>query len=68
MCVSRPTGEGRGEVRRVAQNGGPATAPIALRSWYCVWCQNHYQGEKYCIACNTGIYSIEEESWRENYT
>jgi hypothetical protein len=47
---------------------GQLAAPIALRSWYCVWCQNHYQGEKHCIACGTGIYSIEEARWQENYT
>lgn len=27
--------------------------------WYCVWCGRHYEGEKHCAACNTGIYSIE---------
>ncbi|HHT5675128.1 TPA: putative zinc ribbon protein [Raoultella ornithinolytica] len=23
-----------------------------------MWCQSHYQGEKHCKTCKTGIYSI----------
>ncbi|OMQ18123.1 putative zinc ribbon protein [Serratia oryzae] len=42
--------------------------PIAVKSWYCVLCQSHYQGEKHCTQCGSGIYSIEEARWRENYT
>ncbi|WP_447887150.1 putative zinc ribbon protein [Serratia fonticola] len=30
-------------------------------------CQSHYQGEKHCIACGYGIYSITETQWREHY-
>lgn len=41
---------------------------IMAEAWYCVWCGCHYAGEKHCTACNTGIYSIEETVWRENYT
>ncbi|MFT2791389.1 putative zinc ribbon protein [Serratia sp. T13T92] len=47
---------------------GGLAAPVAVRSWYCVRCQSHYQGEKHCITCNTGIYSIKETRWQENYT
>ncbi|MDE9702794.1 putative zinc ribbon protein [Citrobacter portucalensis] len=41
---------------------------MVSEAWYCVWCGRHYVGEKHCVACNTGIYSIEETAWRENYT
>lgn len=47
---------------------GWLAAPVAVQSWYCVRCQSHYQGGKHCITCGTGIYSIEEARWRENYT
>ncbi|EFS9643747.1 hypothetical protein HWI03_004467 [Salmonella enterica] len=33
---------------------------VVTRSWHCVWCGNHYQGEKRCVPCGTGIYSIED--------
>ncbi|CAH6636234.1 MULTISPECIES: zinc-ribbon domain-containing protein [Pseudocitrobacter] len=33
---------------------------MATESWYCVWCGCHYEGEKHCAVCNTGIYSIED--------
>ncbi|MEF9857324.1 putative zinc ribbon protein [Escherichia coli] len=36
-------------------------------SWYCVWCSAHYSGDKYCVSCGTGIYSIKESSWQLNY-
>lgn len=35
-------------------------SPVMSQAWYCVWCANHYSGEKRCTACGTGIYSIEE--------
>lgn len=38
-----------------------------IRYWYCVWCQAHYEGEKHCKACNTGIYSISRSDWSWNY-
>lgn len=41
---------------------------IMAEAWYCVWCGRHYAGEKHCATCDTGIYSIEETVWRENYT
>ncbi|HAX9835774.1 TPA: hypothetical protein JS210_001179 [Escherichia coli] len=40
---------------------------LTVGAWYCVWCGQHYAGDKLCTACNTGIYSIEETAWRENY-
>lgn len=43
-----------------------ASAPVG--AWYCVWCGRHYEGKKHCATCNTGIYSIEETAWCENYT
>lgn len=42
--------------------------PVMSLAWYCVWCGEHYSGEKRCTACGTGIYSIEEASWQNNYT
>ncbi len=42
-------------------------APLMSQAWYCVWCGSHYQGEKLCQACGTGIYSIEEANWQMNY-
>ncbi|AXC67001.1 zinc-ribbon domain-containing protein [Salmonella enterica] len=39
---------------------GGLDTPVTVRSWYCVWCGNRYQGEKRCVPCGTGIYSIEE--------
>lgn len=47
-------------------NGLDAT--VMTLSWYCVWCSDHYQGAKYCYRCQTGIYSIEEANWQNNYT
>ncbi|HDS8636246.1 TPA: hypothetical protein QH746_002179 [Klebsiella variicola] len=43
-------------------------SPVMSLAWYCVWCANHYSGEKRCTACGTGIYSIEEDCWQNNYT
>ncbi|WP_458646097.1 putative zinc ribbon protein [Enterobacter hormaechei] len=37
-------------------------------AWYCVWCGRNYVREKYYAVCNTGIYSIEETTWRENFS
>lgn len=34
--------------------------PVTVRFWYCVWCGNHYQGDKRCVPCGTGINSIED--------
>ncbi|MFE4111303.1 putative zinc ribbon protein [Kosakonia sp. YIM B13611] len=35
--------------------------------WFCVWCNTHYQGEKHCKTCKTGIYSISRGDWSWNY-
>lgn len=43
-------------------------SPVMSHAWYCVWCAKHYSGEKRCTACGTGIYSIEEACWQNNYT
>ncbi|WP_172960913.1 putative zinc ribbon protein [Phytobacter sp. SCO41] len=42
--------------------------PMMSLDWYCVWCGDHYSGEKICTTCGTGIYSIEEACWQINYT
>ncbi|EDI1682091.1 hypothetical protein JJJ40_004620 [Salmonella enterica] len=39
---------------------GGLDTPVMVRSWYCVWCENHYSGKKHCTSCGTGIYSIED--------
>ncbi|EAB9908888.1 hypothetical protein GSA37_003676 [Salmonella enterica] len=39
---------------------GGLDTPVTVLSWYCVWCENHYQGKKGCVPCGTGIYSIED--------
>ena len=41
---------------------------MTVQDWYCVCCGTHYKGEKLCIKCGTGIYSIEESTWQKNYT
>lgn len=43
-------------------------SPVMSLAWYCVWCANHYSGEKRCTTCGAGIYSIEEACWQNNYT
>ncbi|EMW1015377.1 hypothetical protein AAEK50_002259 [Serratia marcescens] len=42
--------------------------PMMSLDWCCVWCGDHYSGEKICTTCGTGIYSIEEVCWKINYT
>lgn len=46
---------------------GALDAPATVLSWYCALCGNHYHGNKLCVSCGTGIYSIEEANWRANY-
>ncbi|HCU0768676.1 TPA: putative zinc ribbon protein [Raoultella planticola] len=41
---------------------------MTVQDWYCAWCGSHYKGEKLCIKCSTGIYSIEEACWQMNYS
>ncbi|EQB5947598.1 MULTISPECIES: zinc-ribbon domain-containing protein [Enterobacterales] len=43
-------------------------SPVMSLAWYCVWCGEHYNGEKFCTACGTGIYSIDKANWQINYT
>ncbi|HBM0950714.1 putative zinc ribbon protein [Enterobacter sp. ESY66] len=58
--------EARHRKLRNMLNGLDAT--VMSLAWYCVWCANHYSGEKRCTACGNGIYSIEEACWQNNYT
>lgn len=30
--------------------------------WHCVMCGKHYSGEKYCVACHTGVYSVADQT------
>ncbi|EBS0416315.1 hypothetical protein DUB65_15055 [Salmonella enterica subsp. enterica serovar Newport] len=39
---------------------GGLDTPVAVLSWYCVWCGSYYTGKKHCASCGTGIYSIEK--------
>lgn len=32
------------------------------RDWHCVLCQQDYYGQKFCVICGIGIYSIEDVS------
>ena len=70
MNCMHPDPEVRAEARSRKLRGiiGGLTAPVPVQPWYCVWCKNHYQGEKYCLICSSGIYSIEETTWQANYT
>lgn len=38
-------------------------APVVVLSWFCVWCEYHYRGEKLCPVCGSGIYSTELANW-----
>lgn len=37
--------------------------PVVVLSWFCVWCEHHYRGEKLCPVCGSGIYSTELANW-----
>lgn len=42
-------------------------SPLSVvQSWYCVLCERHYQGEKFCTSCCSGIYSTEEPLRQES--
>lgn len=52
--------------RKLRRMIGDLDLPVAVRYWYCVWCGDHYSGEKQCSRCGTGIYSIQEENGQAN--
>ncbi|WFZ26977.1 zinc-ribbon domain-containing protein [Citrobacter portucalensis] len=47
-------------LRMLRNSIGELVVPMTVLSWYCVKCGQHYQGEKFCSVCDTGIYSIED--------
>ncbi|MFQ3394970.1 putative zinc ribbon protein [Enterobacter mori] len=60
-CVhSDPEIKAEARLRKLRNSIGELTTPVTVLSWYCVWCGQHYQGEKVCIPCGRGIYSIED--------
>lgn len=59
-CVhSDPDIKAEARLRKLRNSIGEMVVPVPVLSWYCVWCEQHYQGEKFCSVCGTGIYSIE---------
>ncbi|HFF9138439.1 TPA: putative zinc ribbon protein, partial [Escherichia coli] len=30
---------------------------VKVRKWFCVMCDENYEGEKCCPSCGTGVYS-----------
>ncbi|HDC4843933.1 TPA: hypothetical protein O8U67_004086 [Enterobacter kobei] len=60
-CVhSDPEIKAEAKLRKLRNSIGEMIVPVPVLSWYSVWCRQHYQGEKVCIPCGTGIYSIED--------
>ncbi|HBB6758432.1 TPA: hypothetical protein JD366_002292 [Citrobacter amalonaticus] len=60
-CVhSDPEIKAEARLRKLRNSIGEMVVPVPVLSWHCVWCGQHYQGEKLCIPCGTGIYSIED--------
>ncbi|WP_412096412.1 putative zinc ribbon protein [Citrobacter freundii] len=60
-CVhSEPEIKAEARLRKLRNSIGEMIVPVPVLSWYSVWCRQHYQGEKVCIPCGTGIYSIED--------
>jgi len=53
--------------RKLRRMIGDLDVPVAVRQWYCVWCGDHYSGEKQCFRCGSGIYSIQAENGQANY-
>ncbi|ENU5708233.1 putative zinc ribbon protein [Salmonella enterica] len=60
MRLARPGSESRSPAQKTAQYDQRVGYACDGLSWYCVWCENHYQGDKRCVPCGTGIYSIED--------
>ncbi|HFN3574956.1 TPA: putative zinc ribbon protein [Enterobacter hormaechei] len=60
-CVhSDPEIKAEARLRKLRNSIGEMIVPLPVLSWYCVWCGQHYQGEKVRIPCGTGIYGIED--------
>ncbi|HEJ7885182.1 TPA: hypothetical protein SMI12_002132 [Serratia liquefaciens] len=53
--------------RKLRRMIGDLDVPVAVRQWHCVWCGDHYSGEKQCPRCGIGIYSIQAENGQANY-
>ncbi|HAJ5014086.1 TPA: hypothetical protein HLY80_24690, partial [Escherichia coli] len=57
------------EARRLHLQG--MTVPdytVKVRKWFCVMCDEDYEGEKCCPSCGTGVYSREggqEGNWKD---
>ncbi len=58
------------EARRLHLQG--MTVPdytVKVRKWFCVMCDEDYEGEKCCPSCGTGVYSreggLQEGNWKD---
>ncbi|EJQ7050397.1 hypothetical protein OFC97_004836, partial [Escherichia coli] len=58
------------EARRLHLQG--MTVPdytVKVRKWFCVMCDEDYEGEKCCPRCGTGVYSreggLQEGNWKD---
>ena len=57
------------EARRLHLQG--MTVPdytVKVRKWFCVMCDENYEGEECCPSCGTGVYSREggqEGNWKD---
>ncbi|WP_050863318.1 putative zinc ribbon protein [Enterobacter kobei] len=61
-CVhSDPEIKAEARLRKLRNLIGELTTPVTVQSWYCVWCGQYYQGEKFCSVCGTGICSVEDK-------
>ncbi|HAJ8235400.1 zinc-ribbon domain-containing protein, partial [Escherichia coli] len=42
---------------------------VKVRKWFCVMCDEDYEGEKCCPSCGTGVYSreggLQEGNWKD---
>lgn len=38
---------------------------VKVRKWFCVMCDEDYEGEKCCPRCGTGVYSREGAAGRQ---
>jgi hypothetical protein len=64
-CVYLDPGVKADEKRRSLQTmleTMSVTSPV--RFWHCIWCDGHFEGDKLCTQCGTGIYSTEDVSQR----
>jgi len=57
-----PEGKESARTQKLRQLVRGLSPVVSVLNWHCNQCNSDYVGEKHCIACNTGIYSIEAKS------